>query len=207
MDLQMPGMDGYAAARQIRAEEPDGERVPIVAMTASAIEGERERCIAAGMDDFLTKPVTTARLEAVLRTHAVTSAEPRGPVEPATPVIEPLDPARIDELLALGERAVPLVERAIGNFVANLPDTIVELEKAIADGDAPGLRAAAHKLKGSALNLGAKEVADVSRRLEELGDQDETQLAGPVLEELRAAGPRACVALDAYRAGRLGVRS
>jgi CheY-like chemotaxis protein len=207
MDLQMPGMDGYAAARQIREEEPEGERVPIVAMTASAIEGERERCLAAGMDDFLTKPVTTARLEAVLRTHAVTSAEPRGPVEPVTPVIEPLDPARIDELLALGERAVPLVERAIGNFVANLPDTIVELEKAVADGDGPALRATAHKLKGSALNLGAKEVADVSRRLEELGDQDETQLAGPVLDELRAAGPRACAALDAYRAGKLGVRS
>jgi HPt (histidine-containing phosphotransfer) domain-containing protein len=123
-----------------------------------------------------------------------------------TPVIEPLDPARIDELLALGERAVPLVERAIGNFVANLPDTIVELEKAIADGDGPALRATAHKLKGSALNLGAKEVADVSRRLEELGDQDEPQLAGPLLDELRTAGPRACAALDAYRAGRLGVR-
>ena len=204
MDLQMPGMDGYAASRQIRAEEPEGHRVPIVAMTASAIEGERERCLAAGMDDFLTKPVTTARLEAVLRRYAATPSV--APEPPPAPSLQPLDTGRIDELLALGERAVPLVERAVGNFVTGMADVVAELEKAVADGDAAALRATAHKLKGSALNLGAKEVADVSRRLEELGDEDRTDAAGTVLEELRGAAPRACAALDAYRAERLGVR-
>jgi HPt (histidine-containing phosphotransfer) domain-containing protein len=176
-------------------------------MTASAIEGERERCLAAGMDDFLTKPVTTARLEAVLRRYAATpTSSPEPAQEPPAPSIAPLDPSRIDELLALGERAVPLVERAVGNFVKGMPDVLAELERAVADDDAAALRAAAHKLKGSALNLGAKEVADVSRRLEELGDEERTDAAGPVLEELRGAGPRACAALDAYRAEQLGVR-
>ncbi|WP_148574361.1 ATP-binding protein [Nocardioides caldifontis] len=207
MDLQMPGMDGYAASRQIRAEEPEGHRVPIVAMTASAIEGERERCLAAGMDDFLTKPVTSARLEAVLRRYAATpTAVPEVVEEPPAPSVPALDPGRIDELLALGERAVPLVERAVGNFVKGMPDVLAELGKAVADEDAAALRAAAHKLKGSALNLGAKQVADVSRRLEELADEGRTTDAAPVLEELREAAPRACEALDTYQAERLAVR-
>src|SRR4029078_12259156 len=69
MDLQMPVLDGFAATRQIRAAEGD-RRVPIMWMTASAFEGEREKCLAAGMDDFLTKPVDSTRLASVLRAHA-----------------------------------------------------------------------------------------------------------------------------------------
>ena len=66
----MPGIDGFSATRAIRAAEDGRSRVPIIAMTASAVDGERERCLEAGMDDFLTKPVDGERLEAVLRAHA-----------------------------------------------------------------------------------------------------------------------------------------
>jgi two-component system, sensor histidine kinase and response regulator len=66
MDCQMPELDGYAATAQIRAAEPSGRRLPIVAMTAAAMHGDRERCLEAGMDDYLTKPITRDRLLAVL---------------------------------------------------------------------------------------------------------------------------------------------
>ena len=96
MDLQMPVLDGFAATRQIRAAEGD-RRVPIIAMTASAFEGEREKCLAAGMDDFLTKPVDSTRLASVLRAHAHhTGPVPVAPVArdaaPAAPANAVLDP-------------------------------------------------------------------------------------------------------------------
>src|SRR6476660_724363 len=110
MDVQMPRMDGYTATREIRAHEEVGRRIPVIAMTAAAVEGERERCLAAGMDDFLTKPVDPTALRAVMgRWLAGTPEEER--VEElveermeqtdgrgTAPPIEGLDQARLDEL-------------------------------------------------------------------------------------------------------------
>ena len=207
MDLQMPGMDGYAASRLIRSQEPAQRRVPIIAMTASAIDGERERCLAAGMDDFLTKPVDTGRLEAVLRAHSPGvhrngAAHPQ--LEEATMTPTPaVDLSRVEELLSLGESAVALVDRAIGNFVRNLPQHLEDLHDAVMSGDAVRLRDLAHRLRGSALNLGATRVAEATWVLESHGDADTPHLAGPALLELREAAAEAVVVLDDYRCGRV----
>ena len=84
MDCRMPRLDGFDATRQIRALEPEGQHLPIIAMTASALEGERERCLAAGMDDYLTKPVDVAELERVVRRWV---GQPSA-IEPAAPVVQ-----------------------------------------------------------------------------------------------------------------------
>jgi signal transduction histidine kinase/CheY-like chemotaxis protein len=210
MDVQMPGMDGYAASRLIRSQEPEDRRVPIIAMTASAIDGERERCLAAGMDDFLTKPVDTGRLEAVLAAHSRddTAAEPLE--EPMAELAEmpesiepPVDLGRLQELLSLGESAVPLVDRAIANFVNHLPQHLEDLHDAVMTGDGLRLRDLAHRLRGSALNLGATRVAAATWELESHGDADTPEQAGPALHELREAAAEAVVVLSDYRCGRV----
>lgn len=209
MDIQMPGMDGYVAARGIREAESAARRTPIIAMTASAMQGERERCLAAGMDDYLSKPVSSHRLEAVLAHYlsAAGTAAP-GPVAcpdggetpvPTAPESHDLDVSRLEELDALGEGAAALVTRAIGNFIRNAPATLAELEAAHRRGDVDEVAALAHRLKGSAWNLGALRVGSLCERLENeararaLVDV-ETQLDG-----VRSAYDDAARALRAYR--------
>jgi PAS domain S-box-containing protein len=212
MDLQMPVLDGFAATRLIRAAESAGRRVPIIAMTASAFEGEREKCLAAGMDDFLTKPVDRVRLSSVLRAHAAPGAQPlrdagsapalpeaTGPAaEPAADGTPLLDPSRIEELLEMGEGTAVLVKRAVDNFVSRTPETLAELHAAVVACDAEALRAGAHKLKGSALNLGALRVAEVSLALEELGREGSPADGSPLLEDLEESLHDAAVALQPY---------
>ena len=207
MDLQMPVLDGFGATRAIRAAEAPGRRVPIIAMTASAFEAEREKCLAAGMDDFLTKPVDSSRLASVLRTRtaATPGAGPDVDLAPLPPVPGPraasgvLDPSRIEELLEMGEGAQVLVDRAVDNFVSRVPDTVSGLQEAIARQDGEELRALAHRLKGSALNLGAARVAEVSLALEESGREGCTDRAPALLVELEAALGEASAALVSYR--------
>jgi len=208
MDLQMPGMDGYTAARLIRSHEPEGLHVPIIAMTASAIEGVRERCLDAGMDDFLTKPVRSEHLESVLR------AQLRGPSPhraqqtqqtqqtqppPRTPRPVVLDESRLEELGELGPHAVALVARAVDNFAAGMDGTLDEIEQAVAAGDSVALGAVAHRLKGSALNLGAQRLADICLELEMIGEEHAAFAGAPMLDELRGAAAATTAALLDYR--------
>ena len=198
MDVQMPGMDGYAASRLIRHAEGDGPRVPIIAMTASAIEGERERCLEAGMDAFLTKPVDTDRLESLLRTHAhQPQEEPLMDAEPDS--LPALDTTRLEELDALGERAMLLVDRAVDNFVRGLPETVSVLREAAVRGDQDELRATAHRFRGSALNLGAARVAEVALAVE-LWEDDTLTGVLPLLDVLEHEGADATAALREYQA-------
>ena len=188
LDCQMPELDGYETARQIRRMEADrkyGQRPPafLIALTANAMAGDREKCLAAGMDEFLTKPLDLDQLPGVLAravgatpTTPTAAANLQGSPDPlpgggkavarteAPPV---LDPALLDSLRTLrfeGE-ADPLAE-IIDLFLRDTPERIREASEAAARRDAAVLRAAAHTLKGSANNLGARRLGAAAGCLE-----------------------------------------
>ncbi|WP_121258953.1 response regulator [Nocardioides ferulae] len=230
MDVQMPHMDGYAATQAIRSQETPGRRVPVIAMTASAVEGERERCLAAGMDDFLTKPVDPGALASVLgrwlggevptraapprpsphpgdqhpTTPAPAAEQGPHPEEPpvsedATDPLTGLDLDRLAMLRDLDPGNTAYLDRAIGNFCRNSVTAVETIAAAIEAADAPALRAAAHKLAGSALNLGAAQAGAAARELEFLGDADTTEGAAALVAPLEEALEEGRQALRAYQ--------
>ncbi|HEY0904382.1 MAG TPA: PAS domain-containing protein [Marmoricola sp.] len=210
MDLQMPRLDGYAATRLIREAESPEARVPIIALTASATAGEQERCLQAGMTGFLSKPVSVEALGRVLAEQLGDAGAPAEPpaavacepvVEPAPPSAQPpvLDARRLEDLVEMGSAAVPLVQRAIDNFVAAVEDHVEALRAALAASDASAVRAVAHRVKGSAANLGAARVADLALELELLADTGELDGAPRLVGDLAAALASASSALTAHR--------
>ncbi|MGZ4466515.1 MAG: response regulator [Nocardioides sp.] len=207
MDCRMPRLDGFDATRAVRAHEPAGHRVPIIAMTASALEGERERCLAAGMDDFLTKPVDAAELERVIRHWTGDGTPPDTdllptPVADAGPPPEPpassvLDPERRRMLEELKKDGVSFFDRTATSFMSRVGDQVVAVRDAAAAGDAFRLMTSAHQLKGSALNLGLPLVGATAARLEAIGDDGRTDGAEDLLRELVIEVDRAVAALRA----------
>ena len=149
MDCQMPEMDGYEATAEIRRrEDGNGAHTPIIAMTASTMAGDRERCLAAGMDDYLSKPLDTEAFNVTLSRWV-------GPVNPAA-----ID--RLREQVGPGVALAPLVEI----FRTNTPTKIAELREAAETKDTEGVRRAAHFLKGSASSLGAVRLAALCGEIE-----------------------------------------
>ncbi|MGB0099179.1 MAG: response regulator [Nocardioides sp.] len=205
MDVQMPRLDGYAATRAIRSGEADGERIPVIAMTAAAVEGERERCLDAGMDDFLTKPVDPATLSAVVDLWIGDPDRPlRGSVRPVTAdpddVQAGLSLGRLDELRDLDPGNTAYLDRAIGNFVANTPETFATIRAAVEAGDAATLKQVAHKLAGGALNLGVTAAGRTAQEIELVADTGSTDDARGALPQLEAELEQGRAALLAYQA-------
>jgi CheY-like chemotaxis protein/HPt (histidine-containing phosphotransfer) domain-containing protein len=184
MDAQMPELDGYEAAERQRAIEraavEAGElgdasgRTPIVGLTAAATREDIDRCIAAGMDDVVTKPMTDEDLVTAVARWARPRVEPAPEPEraPEPPLDGPpeLDGSALDSLVSLdrdGSRGV--LERLTESFLTEAAARVAELREATAAGDAEAVRRAAHRMKGSALYFGAVEVTNLCRALEEGG--------------------------------------
>jgi PAS domain S-box-containing protein len=183
MDCQMPEMDGYEATRLIRrgASEIADPAVPIVAMTANALAGDRERCIAAGMDDYLTKPIDPVRLLAVLQ--RILGSTPLLPVVPEALMCSDrsvLDHAALVEACGGDERFVHEILQA---FLTSLNEMGPAIEAAARLGNLADLRGFAHQLKGAALNVHATRIAAAANALELV----EAAALGPSLEEFRVA--------------------
>jgi PAS domain S-box-containing protein len=178
MDLQMPGMGGLEATRAIRKmEEGTGKRLPVIAVTAHAMEGDRERCLAAGMDGFVSKPIDPLELSELIAkleprpagpASRVPTAESEGAPQRESPEVsrEPFASAALLERFA-GDRQ--FLQELVGLFRADSPKRMREIRDAIGRGDAEALRQAAHALKGSVANFFAADAVEAARKLEQAG--------------------------------------
>ncbi|MFW5875375.1 MAG: response regulator [Myxococcota bacterium] len=183
MDCQMPVMDGYEAARRWRDREGEEgrRRLPIIAVTAHALAGEREKVLAAGMDDYVTKPVNAKTLRTVIGRWVRAGVRSEGAPsrsEPPGPIPE-RDQGVLDPKTHRSAKVVQL-------FLKHVPAQIASIEEAVAEGEAEALRASAHKLKGSSSAIGAHRMAELCKRLQLLGEAGEVGPARPDLEALRA---------------------
>jgi two-component system, sensor histidine kinase and response regulator len=174
-------VDGYAATGRIRAQEGEGERLPVIAMTAHAMKGDRERCLEAGMDDYLSKPLRPDALDAVLERWL--GLAPSGDGAPAPEVAAAAD-ALIDEarMRTFRDDYGDIVDQLVDLFLSSTPPLLDELRDAAAGDDHDELRRAAHKLKGSCQNIGATFMATLCRSIE-AGEGD----VRASVEELSAA--------------------
>jgi signal transduction histidine kinase/CheY-like chemotaxis protein len=186
MDCQMPIMDGYAATRAIRSLERDlgRERTPIIALTAHALAGERERVLGAGMDDFLSKPFRPSTLDGILRRYSERdSAEDSGSESNSSPAGS--SPAASSQTIGSSEDLDPGASRSeklIRLFLERMPGQLEALGRAIEAGDAAQIRAHAHKIKGSALALVAQRMSETAT---EMQHQAEAGNLSPLPLELR----------------------
>jgi two-component system sensor histidine kinase/response regulator len=184
MDCRMPEMDGFEATVRIRQrEQPHAHHTPIIAVTANALEADRHRCLAAGMDDYMRKPLTIDALAATLSHWVggdVAEAASGSVAEPATNQI-----VNAAELMRRLNGNTALISKLVGLFRGDCPRMIAEIQSAVAARDAAALENAAHALKGSAGNFAAHRTVEAARRLEDMGHRNDL-----------ADAPAACSALE-----------
>jgi two-component system, sensor histidine kinase and response regulator len=212
MDIQMPEMDGFEATAVIRERERGHDRrIPLIALTAHVMQGYRERCLAAGLDDHLPKPIDPKRLEEVLLRWA--------PARAAQPCPEPEEPAGagkaplvladeagggfpdldLERLRLVTDGESSLEEELLSIFLESSRETLHELHSALEAGDARLLRAHAHTLKGSSRTIGAIALGELAYELERMGDASDLASAYGALRSADAAFARMESAVNARR--------
>ena len=194
MDVQMPEMDGFEATAAIRAhEQVNGGHLPIIAMTAHAMKGDRERCLAAGMDGYVAKPLQAQELFEVVE----------GYFRNAAPVVEKLatqseeSPFNLADALRHVGGDKDLLKELLQLFAVECPQLLASIREAIDHSDAVLLRRAAHSLKGAVSNFGAPAVVAAAQRLELLGQQENLLEAPAACARLQETLDRVQPDLDA----------
>jgi two-component system, sensor histidine kinase and response regulator len=196
MDMMMPVMDGLEATRRIRAEETTGH-IPIIALTANAMEADRDRCLAAGMDEYLSKPLKAADLQTMLARFAATGSvreggESKTPLplvgsEAAAPLVldgGALPLADFDYATAMRQVDQEVLEIVLEPFVSAWPADLQKMRDALAHNDAKSLLHTAHSLKGTLAMFGARPASEIARQLEVRASRSECEGSAPLLEAL-----------------------
>jgi len=210
MDCQMPVMDGYEATAVIRAMPDAGaDRLPIVALTANSMQGDAQRCLDAGMTDFLAKPYALSELRAMLSRWLPESAQPhteaatRPAAEPARPAdaasrsdSSPIDLAAIEALRQLDEAgSMALARELLQAFLDTAEDQVSQVAASIRSGDGVQLGRAAHALKSSTFNVGARDLSGCYLELEKMGREGRLDAACAMFDQTRVEHERAVARL------------
>jgi CheY-like chemotaxis protein/HPt (histidine-containing phosphotransfer) domain-containing protein len=186
LDVQMPEMDGLECARQISHRWTRDKRPVVIAMTGNALMGDREKCLAAGMDDYISKPVRIAELQAVLERWGPTKSRAFDTayfLRHPPPSADLLDETILAELRDMPPSdGVSMLRELIDLFLDGAPARIAQIVQCV--NDPPKLAFHAHALKSMSLNLGAKKIVDLSQRLEDLGHAGSVQQAPALVGEL-----------------------
>ncbi|MCI0698949.1 response regulator [candidate division KSB1 bacterium] len=208
MDMQMPEMDGLAATRFIRKEWPDELGPRIIALTANASSEDRDTCLAAGMDDYISKPIRVEELVAALSKCAPRRMPQERETMPQTiemqndkmqqqPAV--LDPAALERLRkTVGGDAAVLAE-LIDSFLEDAPKLLMTLQQASEKGDAAGVRLAAHSLKSNAADFGAMHFSNLCKELEQLGTAGTLDGATALVEQVEVEYEKVRTALEGLR--------
>ncbi|MEW6370728.1 MAG: response regulator [Pseudomonadota bacterium] len=202
MDCQMPVMDGFAATSAIRRDERESDAMrgrphtlPIIAITANALQGDREACLAAGMDDYLSKPFTQQQLAAVIGRWIalpIAGSVHHGDAPPALPeeareVIhrDVINTAALEKIRALSrDGGDALVQKVVNAYVGDVPQHLRTLHQAIGATDAGTVKRVAHSLKSASANVGAETLAGLCKDLEHLGRADTVEGADTLLADM-----------------------
>ncbi|RJG25865.1 response regulator [Massilia cavernae] len=195
MDCEMPEMDGFEATSAIRARTDIKAQVPIIAVTAQSMQGDRERCVQAGMDDYITKPVQQEAFAAALARWLRGDSEPAaggagqtagaaaGTTHPvAAAALDAEVVARLRDLTAQSDPS--LLEQIYASFQNDGLERIGALRRCASSGDMLALRQVAHALKGASANVGALRMADIARRLQALDDNGPLSGAQDLIDQL-----------------------
>ena len=167
MDVQMPVMDGFEAIRAIRTKEHStGTHLPIIALTAHAMKGDRERCLAAGADEYVTKPIRMAELLAAMNRVKIGTAT-SGPAPPTTVAVTASGGLDMAAALERVEGDRDLLEELVRLFAEECPSSMDGIRQAMDAGDGRSIELLAHKIRGAALSLGAVKVSEVAWALEQ----------------------------------------
>jgi len=195
MDCQMPVMDGYQATAAIREREAgNAKRLPIIALTANTIEGDRDQCLAAGMDDYLSKPYSKKQLQQVLVRWLQSETEGRVASTDVTVVNKPTVANRaaaintkfLDQLRELDPSGgLGLTRQILQVYLDSTGNTVCQVEQAFATGDSEALCRAVHSLKSSSANVGAETLSGLFRQLEGLGREGKLDEASAVFGVVR----------------------
>ena len=182
MDMQMPEMDGFEATALLRQkEQATGKHQPVVAMTALAMNGDRERCMAVGMDGYLSKPIRPQELDELLDSYMARKDAPVRAVEAEPETDEPID---VNQLLDRIDDDRALLGELVELFRADYPDRLLAAQKAIDAQSPTELERTGHTLKGALGNLSAKQATALALELEVMGKTCDLSKAQSTLDQL-----------------------